>query len=376
MGSSVSVTTKVMEKTPYLETMIKKVLAQRSPKPSRLGNKVDEQLRAMKAGDRYKHKILLLGAGESGKSTVLKQIKALSKIQPTPEEMLQYVVNIRRNCIEAIQTMLLVAGELGDELDNTQLLEYVEDILSVDLADAHDELTPALGRRISAMWKDKGLQGVYDKREFFHLMDSTDYYLNEVERIAEPDFIPTEEDMIMTRVRTTGMVTSDIREGLFTYQIVDVGGQRSERRKWIHYFDDVRSIVFLEGLSGYNQVLFEDTTSNRMKESLSLFEDILKMQVFKDTPIFVFLNKKDLFEDMITRHPLTKCFPDYTGPEGEQRPALDYIEAKYRNIYAKHRGENDKNLFVHVIAARVRMDMKVAFTEVKDTLKRLFPVGQ
>ena len=99
--------------------------------------------------------------------------------------------------------------------------------------------------------------------------------------------------MIMTRVRTTGMVTSDIREGLFTYQIVDVGGQRSERRKWIHYFDDVRSIVFLEGLSGYNQVLFEDTTSNRMKESLSLFEDILKMQVFKDTPIFVFLNKKD-----------------------------------------------------------------------------------
>ena len=378
MGSSVSVTTKVVEKTPYLETMIKKVLAQRrSTKPSRLGNnKVDEQLRAMKADDKYKHKILLLGAGESGKSTVLKQIKALSKIQPTPEEMLQYVVNIRRNCIEAIQTMLLVAGELGDELDNTELLEDVEDILSVDLADAHDELTPALGRSISAMWKDKGLQGVYDKREFFHLMDSTDYYLNEVERIAEPDFIPTEEDMIMTRVRTTGMVTSDIREGMFTYQIVDVGGQRSERRKWIHYFDDVRSIVFLEGLSGYNQVLFEDTTSNRMKESLSLFEDILKMHVFKKTPIFVFLNKKDLFEDMITRHPLTKCFPDYTGPEGEQRPALDYIEAKYRDIYAKHRGENDKNLFVHVIAARVRMDMKVAFTEVKDTLKRLFPVSQ
>ena len=113
-----------------------------------------------------------------------------------------------------------------------------------------------------------------------------------------------------------------------------------------------------------------------MQESLSLFEDIMKMPVFQNTPVFVFLNKKDLFEDMITRHPLRKCFPDYTGPEGEQRPALDFIEAKYREIYSKYRGGNDKNLFVHVIAARVRMDMKVAFTEVKDTLKRLYPVSQ
>jgi G-protein alpha subunit len=33
-------------------------------------------------------------------------------------------------------------------------------------------------------------------------------------------------------------------------QLVDVGGQRSERRKWIHCFDDVKAIIFLEGLSG------------------------------------------------------------------------------------------------------------------------------
>jgi hypothetical protein len=200
------------------------------------------------------------------------------------------------------------------------------------------------------------------------------YYLDEVERIAESDYIPTEEDTIMTRVRTTGMVTSDIKEGPFTYQIVDVGGQRSERRKWIHYFDDVRSIIFLEGLSGYNQVLFEDATTNRMMESLALFEEVLKMPVFAKTPIFVFLNKKDLFENMITRHPLSTCFPEYDGPECEQLPALNYIEKKYTEVYRKYRGENDGNLFVQIIAARVRLDMKVAFTEVKETLKRLFPV--
>jgi hypothetical protein len=79
--------------------------------------------------------------------------------------------------------------------------------------------------------------------------------------------------MIMTRVRTTGIVITEVKEAPYTYQVVDVGGQRSERRKWIHCFDDVRAIIFLEGLAGYNQVLFEDNTVNRMQESLNLFAE-------------------------------------------------------------------------------------------------------
>jgi guanine nucleotide-binding protein G(i) subunit alpha len=138
-------------------------------------NDVDRQLRKAKEDNKYRHKILLLGAGECGKSTVLKQIKALNKIALTKEELTQYIINIRRNCVEAIQTLLLVGGELGDELENEDLLGDVEKILRIDLADAADELTPELGHCISRMWKDAGVQEVYSKREFYHLMDSTEY---------------------------------------------------------------------------------------------------------------------------------------------------------------------------------------------------------
>lgn len=41
------------------------------------------------------------------------------------------------------------------------------------------------------------------------------------------------------------------------YRMVDVGGQRSERRKWIHCFENVTSIMFLVALSEYDQVLVE-----------------------------------------------------------------------------------------------------------------------
>jgi hypothetical protein len=125
----------------------------------------------------------------------------------------------------------------------------------------------------------------------------------------------------MTRVRTTGIVVTHCPDPPRVFEIVDVGGQRSERKKWLHCFDNVNAIIFLEGLAGYKQVLFEDQTVNRMHESLALFDEIVRNPMFLSIPIFVFLNKKDLFEEMIPVHPLKECFPDYDGPEGEV-PAL------------------------------------------------------
>ena len=47
-----------------------------------------------------------------------------------------------------------------------------------------------------------------------------------------------------------------IPSGKTRLHLVDVGGQRSERRKWMHCFQDVTAVLFLVGLSGYSQVRF------------------------------------------------------------------------------------------------------------------------
>lgn len=39
---------------------------------------------------------------------------------------------------------------------------------------------------------------------------------------------------------------------------MDVGGQRSERKKWIHCFEDVTAILFFVALSAYDLGLRED----------------------------------------------------------------------------------------------------------------------
>ena len=47
----------------------------------------------------------------------------------------------------------------------------------------------------------------------------------------------------------------------FHYRLFDVGGQRSERKKWIHCFEDVTAIIFCVAMSEYDQVLHEDETT-------------------------------------------------------------------------------------------------------------------
>lgn len=67
------------------------------------------------------------------------------------------------------------------------------------------------------------------------------------------------------------IIWSDV---LFCGSMFDVGGQRDERRKWIQCFNDVTAIIFVTACSGYNLVLREDASQNRLRESLDLFRSI------------------------------------------------------------------------------------------------------
>jgi guanine nucleotide-binding protein G(i) subunit alpha len=98
-----------------------------------------------------------------------------------------------------------------------------------------------------------------------------------------------------------------------TYRMFDVGGQRSERKKWIHCFENVTTILFLVAISEYDQLLFEDETVNRMQEALTLFDSICNSRWFIKTSIILFLNKIDRFKEKLPVSPMQNYFPDYEG---------------------------------------------------------------
>nr|XP_018668814.1 guanine nucleotide-binding protein G(k) subunit alpha-like [Ciona intestinalis] len=148
--------------------------------------------------------------------------------------------------------------------------------------------------------------------------------------------------------------------------MLDVGGQRTERKKWIHCFEDVTAIIFIVALSGYDQVLLEDDQMNRMHESMVLFDSICNNSWFSKTAMILFLNKKDLFQQKILNSPLTVCFPDYTGKN-------TYAEA---SVYIRHQFEDlnihpdTKEIYCHFTCATDTRNIEVVFDAVADVITK------
>jgi G-protein alpha subunit len=100
-------------------------------------------------------------------------------------------------------------------------------------------------------------------------------FFEDIERLFAKDYIPTDQDILRSRLRTTGITETIFDLGTLTYRMFDVGGQRSERKKWIHCFENVNCLLFLVAISGYDQCLVED--KDGVSKEWFLLEPMLTM---------------------------------------------------------------------------------------------------
>eukprot|EP00903_Cladosiphon_okamuranus_P009064 g8665.t1 len=334
---------------------------------------IDLELAEAAKAAKWNAKILLLGAGESGKSTFAKQLTLITKGTLTDGEMMLYRRAIRQNLVECMRSLLNAGESMGIPLANPKLRTAAQRVQELDLV--LGDVTPETGRDVRELWEDAGVQRVWANKAKYWILDSTPYYMREALRVTQDSFDITEEDVVMTRVITSGVGSTVVMDPPMKYTLVDVGGQRNERKKWLHCFDDVKTIVFLISLAGYNQVMFEDVRQNRLLEALDLYEQVVGNPIFRETPIHVLLNKMDLFEEMIRETPLTACFPEYSGPPGEVTPAIKFIEGKVRSIMAKCCPNKSKGVVITPICARLRTDVQLGWKVVTDTVRASYGDG-
>ncbi|KAL8291526.1 hypothetical protein RQP46_002504 [Phenoliferia psychrophenolica] len=166
----------------------------------------------------------------------------------------------------------------------------------------------------------------------YQLNDSAVYYFDKISEIGAINYRPTDQDILRSRVKTTGMTEENFMVGTLRYSVCDVGGQRSERKKWIHCFQNVHVLIFLVAISEYDQVLYEDKEISRMNESAGLFESVTNSTWFSNTSVILFLNKTDLFRQKLLTSPMEACFADYT--EGASfEGGCAYIKDKFVGLY-------------------------------------------
>jgi len=219
----------------------------------------------------------------------------------------------------------------------------------------------------------------------FQVQDALKYYLSEIDRIAAPGWVPSDADILRSRVRTTGIQEETYIIDKVEFAMFDVGGQRNERKKWIHCFDQVTAVIFVAAISEYNQVLYEDNSMNRIEEALLLFEEIANSKWFKQTSIILFLNKRDLFAEKICEVPFrTEArFQDFKGPHvqiGQGHPSSIVGTEEHKQCYeaavnylreaflARNKQQASKEIYTHVTCATDTKNVEVVFNACKDII--------
>jgi len=265
------------------------------------------------------------------------------------------------NLLEGTRDIISTLSNLGLKLSND--LEGSAEVVQA-AGTQLPYLSPDLAAQLKKLISSDQFKTAIDRRREFQLQDCWLEFSQELLTKAGwglEEWVPSTEDCVSVRVRTSGIVEEKFVIDKITFNVFDVGGQRAERRKWIHSFDNVTAVIFVTAISEYDQVLFEDRSKNRLEEALQLFEEICNSRWFTNIPIMLFLNKKDLFEKKFLEQkvPLNASglFPDAPDQNTDVKDAIDWMTQQF----LKKKKLASKDVYTHVTTATDPGNVRAVF---------------
>jgi GTPase SAR1 family protein len=172
---------------------------------------------------------------------------------------------------------------------------------------------------------------IYQEANSIGLGDNASFFFDNIARIAAPNYLPTDEDILKSRIRTTGITSLNFLIDTIKTDLVDVGGQKSERSRWQRCFQNVNFLMFVVSLSDFDQCMFEDEAISRTKDSMELFGSIANSAIFQSKQIFLVLNKIDIFKKKLAQFPekFTNAYPNFSGDVSNIDQAIEHVKKSF-----------------------------------------------
>uniref|UniRef100_A0A3Q3XH79 GNAS complex locus n=1 Tax=Mola mola TaxID=94237 RepID=A0A3Q3XH79_MOLML len=326
----------------------------------KVSKNIDRELKELKREYKQTHRLLLLGAGESGKSTIVKQMRILH-------------VN------DCFCTMFMIVLCIFLCIPSS-LIEYIKSIAPLSDFDYSQEFFD----HAKKLWDDEGVKACFERSNEYQLIDCAQYFLDRIDSVRQNDYTPTDQDLLRCRVLTSGIFETKFQVDKVNFHMFDVGGQRDERRKWIQCFNDVTAIIFVVASSSYNMVIREDNNTNRLREALDLFRSIWNNRWLRTISVILFLNKQDMLAEKVLagKSKIEDYFPEYARytipneatPEPGEDPRVTRAKFFIRDEFLRistASGDGRHYCYPHFTCAVDTENIRRVFNDCRDIIQRM-----
>lgn len=159
---------------------------------------IDRRILQEAKAEQHIHRLLLLGAGESGKSTIFKQIKLLFHTGFSEAELRSYTSVVHANVYQTIKILYDGAKELAQNESDSPKYEVSPDnkekgerLSELGSRLDHPFLTKEIAQDIKSLWQDSAIQETFSHGNMLQIPDCAQYFMENLERLSQPDYVPT-----------------------------------------------------------------------------------------------------------------------------------------------------------------------------------------
>lgn len=312
-------------------------MGRKARKAALRNEQIDQEIRLERIRMKAEVKVLIYGGlRDSGMQGILKNFKLIYG-----EGFTQVEREKHRDGIHAI---------VKDSMLRTlRWMDYSDISLEPHLQTERKKLEEGWGfvnfQAVAWLWENAGVKESFARAHAENrLPDCAPFLFEHLKRISAPDYVPTDQDVLMCPVRSQGVTETRFRLNDVNYIFVDPNQNRGDQRKWIRSFEGVQAICFVVNLALFDSASYDGEIEipNCLMHDIELFDYRCNLRCFEKTPVILILNHVDKLREKLKKARVADYFPDYDGPN-ECDPVVDFFQNRFRSL-----DRSGRNIYTHI----------------------------
>ncbi|KAH8730716.1 G-protein alpha subunit-domain-containing protein [Phaeosphaeriaceae sp. PMI808] len=297
---------------------------------------IDRALQEDATALRRETKLVIMGNRNSGKELVMHQLKALYADGYHPIDARKpFRYAMRSNIRLLIHAIIDLLKDTGIHLPSELNQHFAILLHEVETVDDSQQISQEAVKAVQAIWTCPQFSTIYLRNFEIDFPQYSPYFAQEIERIASPDYIPSEADVIRLDMSTRGVKELRFNWGELDVHLFNISTNVPIhfRNRWYHQLEGATALVYAVDISLYDRLYFGQATQSQLLDDLAAFESWSTSERFANSSIILLLNNFTRFREKLAHVPLQTLFKDFVPTETDpETSARTYILRRFKEV--------------------------------------------